>query len=75
MQNFKIIKSAVSTLDRNQLLDYASFCALLISLMGTQGEIPVDLDGMDISVEDSRRVSALTKLVCERITEAKLSTN
>jgi len=76
LQNFKIIKSAISTLDRSQLLDYAAFCCLLISLMETENpEVPVDLGGMDISEEDGRRVSNLTRLVCKRITEAKLSTN
>ena len=46
------------------------------ALMETENpEVPVDLGGMDISEEDGRRVSNLTRLVCKRITEAKLSTN
>jgi len=75
VKHFDLIKSAVSTLDREQLLDYASVCALMISVAAMSGTDFLEVSDMDIDSVDGERASEITQLVCERILEAKKSLN
>lgn len=75
MKHFDLIKSALSTLDREQLLDYASFCCLMISLTRDTNAEFIGVSDIDIEEEDGHRASNVTQLVCERISEVKKTLN